>query len=313
MVKLFFSYSHKDETLRDELENHLTILRRKGIIDVWHDRRIEPGANLSSEINANLRTANIILLLLSSDFLASDYCYDIEMKEAMRRHENSECAVIPVVLRPCDWHDTPFGKLIAVPRDGKAVIKFSSYDEAFLEITNEIKRVVERISKTKEPVQEVAREETRPTSPRSSNLRIKKGFSDHEKDKFLDDAFDYIANYFEASLQELKKRNPQIEYRFKRVDSQTFTASLYIDGKSRSECMIYLGGMLGSKSISYSRQISASRNQLNESLTIIDNGYILQLKPLGMSFRRPGESKSLTNEGSAEYFWEIFVESLQRG
>jgi hypothetical protein len=314
MVNLFFSYSHKDESLRDELEKHLSILKRNGIIDTWHDRRIEAGSVLDASISNNLKNSQIILLLVSSDFLASDYCYDIEMKEAMRLHESKQAVVIPIILRPCEWQDSPFGSLLAAPTDGKPVTKFPSLDEAFLEVTKAIKKVAQTLTKGKQIIPSLSiKHEEKPELPRSSNLRITKTFSDHDKDRFLDEAFDYMANFFEGSLLELKKRNPDVDSRFKKVDAHTFTASVYRNGQLKSECMIYLGGsMFNSKSINYSRQISASRNSLNESLSITDNGYTLQLKPVGMQFTKSNSGETLTNEGASEYFWELFIEPLKR-
>ncbi|MES9969977.1 MAG: toll/interleukin-1 receptor domain-containing protein, partial [Candidatus Thiodiazotropha sp.] len=102
MVEVFFSYSHQDEGLRNELEIHLSLLRRQGAIDIWSDHRIGPGEELGGEIDRHLESADIILLLVSPNFLNSDYCYDIEMKRAMERHEHGETRVIPVILRPCD-------------------------------------------------------------------------------------------------------------------------------------------------------------------------------------------------------------------
>lgn len=314
MIKLFFSYSHKDEELRNELDKHLSILKRQGIITVWHDRCILGGSDLNREINNNLKTSNVILLLISSDFLASDYCYDNEMTYAMTMHEKNEATVIPVILRPCDWHDTAFGKLLACPSDGKPVIKFPTLDEAFLEVTNEIKKVAERFSNNF-----IVTELPNTTNsqvlalPRSSNLRVKKTFSDHEKDKFLDDAFDYIAKFFEGSLIELQKRNVGISHRFKNIDSQTFTASIYVDGHAKSECTIYYGANNGfgfQKSINFCFGIVQSRNSLNESLSIADDGYQLFLNQLGFGISRKRTDR-LTLEGGAEYFWEIFLERLQ--
>ena len=135
MVKLFFSYSHRDESLRDELEIHLSALKRQGVIEVWHDRRIGAGKEFDSEISEHLESAQIILLLVSPYFIASDYCYDIEMTRALERHQAGEARVIPVILHPCDWHSLPFGKLTAVPKDGKAVSKYPNQHDAFLEIT----------------------------------------------------------------------------------------------------------------------------------------------------------------------------------
>jgi hypothetical protein len=87
MAKLFFSYSHKDDDLRDELETHLAPLLREGVIEVWHDRRIGAGKDFANEINRHLEEADIVLLLISPYFIASDYCYDIEMTRAMKRHD----------------------------------------------------------------------------------------------------------------------------------------------------------------------------------------------------------------------------------
>lgn len=316
MVKLFFSYSHKDEELRNELDKHLSILKRQGVIDAWHDRCITAGSELDTEINTHLKNANVVLLLISSDFLASTYCYDKEMKFAMGMHESGKAKVIPVILRPCDWHDTPFGKLLATPRDGKPVIKYPTLDEAFLEITNEIKRVAKSISGSTDEHSAPSSEGLKQPNPfnRSSNLRIRKNFSDHVKDQFLDDAFTYMANFFEASLLELKKRNPGIEYRFKRIDSQTFAATVYVAGDLKTECTIFYGGsMFGySKNINFSYSTFGSNNSYNESLSISDDGYNLYLNALGMGMYGDRSHRGmLTFEGASEYYWELFIKGLQ--
>ena len=138
-VSLFYSYSHKDEALRDELETHLSLLRRQGVVRGWHDRRIAAGTEWAGQIDQHLDTADIILLLVSADFLASDYCYDKEMTRALERHEAGTARVIPVILRPCDWHSAPFGKLQALPKDGKPVTTWKNRDEAFTDIARGIR------------------------------------------------------------------------------------------------------------------------------------------------------------------------------
>src|SRR3712207_2008649 len=115
-VKVFYSYSHKDERLRDALEEHLSLLKREGAISEWHDRRIGAGSEWAGEIDEHLKAADIILLLISSSFIASDYCYDVELKLAMQRHEAKQARVVPVILRPCKWENAPFGKLNALPK-----------------------------------------------------------------------------------------------------------------------------------------------------------------------------------------------------
>ena len=104
---LFFSYSHVDEALRNQLEVHLSALKRQGLIATWHDRRITAGSQVGDRIDANLNASQVVLLLVSSDFIASDYCYEREMARAMERHEKGDARIIPVILRPCDWHDLP--------------------------------------------------------------------------------------------------------------------------------------------------------------------------------------------------------------
>ena len=147
-VKLFYSYSHKDEGFREELENHLSILRRRGVITDWHDRKIGAGREWEGEIHEHLNTAHIILLLVSSDFLASDYCYDVEMSRAMERHIADEARVIPVILRPVDWEGAPFGRFNALPRNGKAVTLWENQDEAFTNIARGIRKVVEDLNQS---------------------------------------------------------------------------------------------------------------------------------------------------------------------
>src|SRR5262249_33791208 len=116
-VEVSFSYSHRHEALRDQLADHLSVLRRNGVINAWHDRRITAGDEWRSQIDAHLESADIILLLVSASFLASDYCYDIEMKRALEHCNAGAARVIPIILRPVDWHGGPYAKLQALPRD----------------------------------------------------------------------------------------------------------------------------------------------------------------------------------------------------
>jgi tetratricopeptide (TPR) repeat protein/energy-coupling factor transporter ATP-binding protein EcfA2 len=148
VFELFYSYSHKDEELRDELETHLSLLKRQGVIKGWHDRAIEAGDGWREAINTHLNTAHIILLLISADFIASDYCYSIEMVRAMERHEAGEARVIPVILRPCDWESASFGELQALPKNALAVTTWANRDEAFRSIAKGIRKVVEKMQET---------------------------------------------------------------------------------------------------------------------------------------------------------------------
>ena len=142
-VEIFFCYAREDEEHRKGLEKHLQALKRQGIIDMWHDRMISAGAEWNREIDRHLNTAKIILLLVSPDFMSSDYCYCQEMLRAMERHERGDARVIPVILRPVYWQGAPFGKLQALPTDAKAIISrdWPLLDEAFFDVAEGIRKV----------------------------------------------------------------------------------------------------------------------------------------------------------------------------
>lgn len=141
-LKLFYSYSHRDEKLRDKLDNHLALLQRQGLIEEWHDRMIEAGDDWESEISTHLETAEIILLLVSDDFIASDYCYSVEMQSALERHERGEARVIPVILRPVDWESSPLGELQALPKNAKPISLWRNRDEALKNVAQGIRKVI---------------------------------------------------------------------------------------------------------------------------------------------------------------------------
>jgi hypothetical protein len=139
MASVFISYSHKDEVLKEQLDVQLSTLKNQGRIDAWHDRKITAGDEFDSAISGELNKADIILLLVSPDFLASKYIQDVELKRAMERNKAGEARVIPVILRFCDWEATPFGKLLAAPRDGKPIKSWADPDEAFLDVVKMIR------------------------------------------------------------------------------------------------------------------------------------------------------------------------------
>ena len=146
MVDLFYSYSHKDEELREQLDGHLALLRRRGVLRVWHDRKISAGDEWRSEIDSELERAEIVLLLVSADFLASDYCYDIEMKRALERDAAKEARVIPVIVRACDGlDDAPFAHLQALPKDRRPVTSWTNRDEAWVDVVKGIRLSVEEL------------------------------------------------------------------------------------------------------------------------------------------------------------------------
>ncbi len=313
MASIFFSYSHKDESLRNELEVHLAMLKREGLITSWHDRKIPAGDELDGAIDAKLNSAEIILLLVSPDFLASRYCYDIEMMRAMTRHEEGTARVIPIILRPSDWARAPFGKLVAAPCDGKPVTKWADRDEAFLDITRQIRNALPKAppAHRAQTVQTCGAEVA--SHPRSSNLRLKKSFTEADQDRFLSETFEFIARYFEGSLEELQARNPEIETRYCRIDAHSFSAVIYQHGEKKTACSIHQGGRRSFTSgITFSNDESSQGNSFNEALNVEIGEQTLSLKPLfTYPFRNYQGKGHLTEEGGAEFFWSMLVEPLQ--
>jgi hypothetical protein len=317
MATVVFSYSHADEALRDELEKHLMPLHRSGLIETWHDRRIVPGQPFENEIDKHFKTADVILLLVSADFIASDYCFNTEMSIALERHEKGEAIVLPVILRSCAWHGLPFGHLLAATKDGRPVTKFSSIDDGFVEVVNAVSRSLKhfnRSTETKLASEDPSSQQNHTSdSPRTSNLAIKRSFTDHDKDQFLQDGFEYLSNFFENSLSELSQRHDQIETRYKKIDANTFEATIYEGGKKIAGCGIWIdSGDRGLGDIKYS-QGSYGGSSWNDSMSVVDDSYTLGFKPMMAAFHGGGIQRDgqMTFEGMSEYFWDLLIAPLK--
>lgn len=144
-VRIFYSYSHADEALRKELETHLAVLKRQKLITGWHDRDIAAGERWDDEIKKELERADIVLLLVSPSFVASEYCWDHEMERAIQRQQEGTVRVIPVILRPVELKNVPFMKFQALPRDAKPVTSWRDRDEAWKAVATGIREVAEKI------------------------------------------------------------------------------------------------------------------------------------------------------------------------
>ena len=140
-VNIFISYSHKDSEYKDRLERHLAGLKRYSNVNTWVDQQILPGQLWEKEIETQLRNANIIIQLVSADYLASDFCMK-ELEIAIERDKSSEAVLIPIIVRPCLWQTTSLGKIQVLPPEGKPVSSWQNEDEAFAMVVEGIRRVV---------------------------------------------------------------------------------------------------------------------------------------------------------------------------
>ncbi len=300
------------------------MLKRQEVIETWHDRRIGAGQELGQAIDDHINTDDIILLLVSPDFMASDYCYDIEMKRALERHDAGEAIVIPVILRACDWHHAPFGKLLATPQDGKPVTQWPDRDEAFLQVARAVRDAADRLQGSRQRAAKLSHTAIAPVNPtgcsptpsvfgpRSSNLRLAKTFSQLNKDQFKADTFEYVARYFENSLTELASRNDGCKGVFRRVDANRFFATIYQYGTRMAQATIFMGGGMFGNGINYVQGETNESNTLNESLTVDSDDQILFLTSTGMSlFGLQEKEQKLSQEGAAELLWGLLIRPLQ--
>ena len=144
LVNVFISYSPEDQDLQEELDLHLAHLKRQGKIQAWHRGKVEAGAEWDAAIKNQLETAQIILLLISSHFIASDYCYDQQLQRALQRHNEGTARVIPIILKPTDWQNSAFSHLSELSTDGRAITLWENRDEAFVNVVAGIRDTIDR-------------------------------------------------------------------------------------------------------------------------------------------------------------------------
>lgn len=312
MLKVFVSYSHKDEDWRRLLATHLKPLERSGLIQVWHDRKLLGGDRFDDVIDGRLEEADLVLLLVSADFINSDYCYGRELTRALERERNGQTRVLPVILRACRWTALPFGKLNAAPTDGRPVAEWADRDTAM----DNVAEAVERIAKVRaNPGHQPAAErpntgrKTERDRPRPMGVPSNRKPSDQDKDDFRIEAFHTIREAFEEAIAQLPTEQG-LSGRIDALDKRRFIVVVYRNGKRVAGLTVFTGGEhFGHQSICYSGDESGGTNSMNEQLSIDNDEKGLFLRPLMGGMHGKVRPRLSPNE-AAEYFWEKFVEPL---
>ncbi len=329
MARIFLSYSHADEALKDELLAHMANLRREGN-HIWHDRMLIAGDELDPEIKKELESADLILLLISHHFLNSYYCFEIEFKTAIARAKAGEARIIPIILDHCDWTATEIPQRLATPKDGKPIAAWPNQNEAFLDVVTQIRRALATASSPPNSPTSSALPTPFPpptpvgppipiaplTSPTSSLgptptlPQVPKTFTDLDKRRAADAEFQTIRSFFKKGISLVEADPAATSAELSDITSQRFAAALYRDGKLIHEIVIWRGGFGGgANGISYhlGRNIShSSESTCSGWLTIEESseGLIPKLSSLAIS------SFGAEAATPTESLWNQFVSPL---
>jgi len=312
MATAFISYSHRDESFRQELEAHLSPLRRQGLLSVWHDRRITPGDDLDDSISEHLETANLILMLISSDFVASEYCYAREMARALERHQAKAARAISIICRPCHFDGLPFARFLLLPTDGKAVSFWHDRDAAWVDVVKGIRTALTSgTARTEASTARAARTESAPTVPpaRPKSNRLTRTYTDLDKHDFLEASFESMWAAMEASATELEAENSHITVRRLRIDAQSFSIRIFLNGKEVAGGSVFHGGgHFGRDQICFSSDPSAPRNSMNEWFGVEVTHDGLVLKSGGMLHMLSGNREAtISADEAASQLWDHLI------
>ena len=197
-MKAFISYSHKDENYLDLLHRHLAQLKRENLVEAWTDQNILAGDNLNNKILSTLENAQMFIALLSPDYINSSYCYENEFKTAQTMQGDSRLIIVPVVLEPCDWKNTPFAQYKALPKDAKPVSEWSNENNAMLDVIQNIRKLVSEYSKE-------SASSTNKSSPLPANYKVEKDFDSLQKMDYQDEGFKKLKNILEKNMRQTEK------------------------------------------------------------------------------------------------------------
>lgn len=255
LVKVFFSYAREDSELREQLYRHLAVLRRERSIDAWYDGELIPGQPWRPEILAQLEESQVVVMLVSSDFLASDFCTSVEMERALERSRRREGIALPVIARACDWKRTALGGLLALPTDGLAITLWSDRDEAWLDTVGGIRRVVEALNTHQgpEPYGAIVRPAGSVAGP--IDLGIEGTVTDARTGLPVDEACVTIgppircwtttdpAGHYRVDLSELAPEGKQWDFYFLKAGYETsYSGMVTLDGLSRVDVSLKPSG-----------------------------------------------------------------------
>lgn len=311
-MKVFISYSHKDAVAAVRLHTQLASFRREGRLDAWFDRRIIPGYSIDKEIARELESCGLFLMLVSPDFLASDYCVNREMRRALERHHAGEARVVPIIVESSsDWRSSPLGELKALPRDGKPISEWPNENSAYMDIVNGLRRILDvDPGVSRSTFYNPAVRRTGETQSGAGRYRVQRDFDQIDRAEFRDRAFRVIRDHFKKAIAEIDSID-DVRGRFEADGANSFRCTVVNRARNRNRGTAHIamycasdGPNLGDIYWSFSEYASA--NQANGMLNVNADEYELYLSSLmGIGF--PGDRERLTAEEAAERVWAEFL------
>ncbi|MDE2798464.1 MAG: toll/interleukin-1 receptor domain-containing protein [Gemmatimonadota bacterium] len=311
-MKVFISYSHRDDEALNRLHTHLAPLRSEGLIDAWFDREILAGENIDAEITKELESCDLFLMLVSPDFLASDYCVNREMKRALERHRDGAVHVVAIIIEPCDWFSLPIHELKVLPRDGKAISEWMNQNSAYLDVVQELRRIIETRKDTVPGTERTSFSGgTMDTSPMAPSYRIKKDFDEIHRSEFRETAFATIRDYFQQQI-DLINTIDDLRGRFVSYGPSSFGCTIVNRARLRNQSTAhitvhYRNGRMGLGDISYSFSENSAPNMANGIFYIESDGYEQYLVNT-IGFR--DDQGQLTPKNAAERLWTEFIQQI---
>jgi len=310
-MKAFISYSHKDQNYLERLKVHLAQIRREGLISDWTDNEIHAGQNLDNVIAEELGSSQLFIALLSPDYIYSDYCYNNEFKVAQEMQNKGELIIVPIIVEPCDWQKTPFGNLKALPKDGKAVSEWTNSNNAFLNVTDELRRLVSVTNQSFAAEQTSTQIEEK--IPR--NYKVKKYFSEVDKFNFKEKGFADIKNYFQSSVTELNfVENLQVRFI---TDSTEYFTCLISNRANNKDCFITVKiktegqHQFGDLTYAFTEKVSSNSIQMDKVYNVENDEYEQFWYKASSGFNRLSrEERHFSANQVGEEIWNDFISQV---
>lgn len=307
-MNLFISYSHNDHAALDKMHKHLKQLQRDGLISTWTDADILAGGNLDKDIDSALHKTNVFVALLSPDYIASNYCYEKEFEKALKMQEEGSLIIVPVIIEPCDWLNTPFNKFKALPKDGKAISTWENINTAFLDVIQNLRRLVSGITET-----DGIRIINAPSFS-AKNYRVQKDFDSIERLEFVERTFKEVKEFI-------------IRFKDEIIQLDNIKARVLTDSEITFECLLINRNMISTESKLFMTIDNANRhsgvlrkseneliyrigaNHQQNSFSLSNDKYHLFWE-LNTYFRTPSGNKELDAKDIAEIIWDEWLESV---